>query len=311
MASGAGTSGDEDSIPQRPSVAIIVVNWNNYDDTAACLESLKQIEYPNFQPIVVDNGSTDGSLEKLQSEYERCKFVCNTENLGFAKGVNSGIEGRVDSYDYFLLLNNDMVLEEGALDLIVGASEASSTIGIVSPKTVYFDRDQIQTAGRRFNRLTLSFENVHEGMDSDELSGIIETEAVSGGCMLIKSRMISEIGILSENFFFGGEDVEFCLRARASNWEIVLQADASVRHKAHSSTDSDNRFLQYHSTQNKIKLGLKTGIAGKVGILYKSVRDFTRVVGLPLLKRKAEAKAIVDSYMDLIRGKTRKRTDLL
>lgn len=294
-----------------PSVAIVVLNWNNYEDTAECLRSVRDINYLEYDVIVVDNGSTDNSGERLRDEFEWCEFVFNDENRGFAGGVNTAIEGRISQYGYFLIFNNDMVMDNDTLALLVSAAENSSSVGIVSPKTVYHDRDEIQTGERKFNEYSLAFENVHEGLPPDQVSGVKLVEAVSGGCMLIDSGMIQEIGLLSEKFFFGGEDVEYCLRARRKDWKIALQANTSVEHKPHSTTGSDNRFTQYHSTKNRIRLGLKSGYLGKIGILRKFVADATRVVGFPFLGRSEEAIAITLAYLDIVLQQERKRTELL
>lgn len=294
-----------------PSVAIVVLNWNNYEDTATCLQSLKSVEYPNLDVIVVDNGSSDNSAYRLQRDYNWCNFVLNNTNKGFAKGVNSGIKGRTNDYDYFLLFNNDMTMENDTVCSLIYAAEKTAGIGIVSPKTVYEDNDEIQTAGRRFKKTTLSFENIHNGINKTEISGIMEVDAVSGGCMLLNTKMINDIGTFCESFFFGGEDVEYCIRARQHNWSIILQADTLVKHKPHSTHGTSRVFNQYHSTKNHIRLGLKTGTYGKIGILNKLVSDFLRVLILPLLSRGKEAQMIVMGYFDLLLKRDKKRTELL
>src|SRR5882672_11116161 len=94
---------------KSPKVGIVILNWNNYRDTARCLGSLRSVTYSNYLIYVVDNGSTDGSALKLIAEYENdyIRFILNYENLGFASGCNKGIaQALADGCEYLLLLNN-------------------------------------------------------------------------------------------------------------------------------------------------------------------------------------------------------------
>src|SRR5690606_10813637 len=102
------------------SVAIILLNWNGFDYTKACIESLRQITYPHWQVILVDNGSTDGSLEKLEALFPEAVFLASSENIGFTGGNNLGISYALEQgYPYILLLNNDTLVEKGFLEPLV------------------------------------------------------------------------------------------------------------------------------------------------------------------------------------------------
>src|SRR3990172_4830039 len=100
-----------DFLPHIPKVSIVILNWNGLKDTLACLESLKAVDYPSFEIILVDNGSTDGSPEKLASlakENPKIRLILNSKNLGFSKGYNVAIQKALEhSAEYVLLLNND------------------------------------------------------------------------------------------------------------------------------------------------------------------------------------------------------------
>ncbi|MDB2248605.1 glycosyltransferase family 2 protein [Halorubrum ezzemoulense] len=290
---------------QCPKVGIIVINWNNYEDTAECLNSISNISYPDFDVILVDNGSRDGSREQLQEEFGWCKFVFNNENLGFAKGVNSGMKSRLERYDYFLLLNNDAIVQPGLLNQLVVTGEEQGDIGIVGAKLQY-DESTIHSAGREFK----SFDNIYEGKDPNEVNGIYEVGGVIGACMLIKVDMILDIGMLDEDFFFGGEDEEYSLRAIENDWKIVVQGDASVLHKSGATADRDD-FIKYHSTKNQMKLRLKRDSFSAFDIIKKASRDMKIFFGYIALGRFSESKAILIGYYDLLIGKKEKRTDML
>lgn len=279
-----------------PEVAIIILNWNNYEDTAECLESVREIDYPNYETIVVDNGSIDGSGQRLKEEFEWCKFIFNEENLGFAGGVNSALDSLCDEYDYFLLLNNDVVIEPDTLRLLLQAADSGPDVGIVGPKILYHDSDLIQSAGREYK----SFVNIHEGKHESEINGITEVGGIIGACMLINAKMMNQIGTLDEDFFFQGEDREYCLRATAKGWKIVLQADSIVSHKHHSS--SSIGFRRYHRTKGHILVKNKAVQYSFLSILLEFFYNTIRAMGHTILGNPTESKAILLAYYDLTLG---------
>ena len=115
-------------------VSIIVLNWNNYNDSAECLESLNNIDFPNCEIILVDNASEDGSAERLKMNYPNISLIKNHDNYGYAKGNNVGIKQALkNGADYVLLLNNDTVVDQHFLTPLVMDAEADNGIGIVGP----------------------------------------------------------------------------------------------------------------------------------------------------------------------------------
>lgn len=279
-----------------PEVAIIILNWNNFEDTAECLESVREIDYPNYETIVVDNGSTDGSGQRLKETFEWCKFTFNEENLGFAGGVNSALESLCDEYDYFLLLNNDVVIEQDTLSSLLQAADLDPNIGIVGPKLLYPDSELIQSSGREYK----SFRNLYEGKHKSEISGITEVGGIIGACMLINAEMMSQIGTLDEDFFFQGEDREYCLRAQSDGWKIAVQAGATVSHKHHSS--SSIGFRRYHRTKAHILVRAKATQYSFLSILVEFFYDTIRAIGHTILGNPTESKAILLAYYDLTLG---------
>lgn len=123
-----------------PSVFIVILHWKNYESTRDCLASVQQITYPNYQIIVVDNYSDDGSVERLQAEYPGCVFLINDANLGFSRGCNVGIrEAYHRGAAYVLVLNNDMQVETGFLEPAISAAEKDAEVGLVTGKILYKD----------------------------------------------------------------------------------------------------------------------------------------------------------------------------
>lgn len=218
-----------------PKVAIIVLNWNNYADTKECLESLENATYPNYEIIVVDNGSTDGSAARLEAEFPRHKFIRNKENLGFAGGCNVGIKVSLEeNADCVLLLNNDAVLEPSSLKPAVETLFSSKEVGIVGGKIKnYFKRDRIDSVGVKRILWPIGFMR-SEGMgrlDRGQFEARAERAAVSGALMLIKRDVFNAVGLLPECFFFGGEDIDFCLSAKEKGFKIIYEPCFVAYHK--------------------------------------------------------------------------------
>ncbi|MGP8012425.1 MAG: glycosyltransferase family 2 protein, partial [Halobacteriota archaeon] len=137
---------------REPKVAIVVLNWNGKRDTVECLASLNEIDYSNYEILLVDNGSTDGSQKYFRAQYPEIELIENEMNLGFAEGNNVGIRHAMNGRaDYVLLLNNDTFVHPKFLSELVRVAEGGSRIGFVGPKIYYQEwrgqRDVIAFAG--------------------------------------------------------------------------------------------------------------------------------------------------------------------
>jgi len=171
----------------NPRVFIIILNWNNWLDTFECLESLKNNDYPNYEVVIVDNGSD----EKPQSPNPDIKIIYNKENLGFSEGNNVGIKYALEhGADYVLLLNNDTVVSNDFLSKLVKAAESNEEIGMVGSKIYFYDqKDRIWFAGGKvnwlYNKGTMrGYNEIDKGQY--DLPEIQETDYLTGCCILVK-----------------------------------------------------------------------------------------------------------------------------
>src|SRR2546421_4881319 len=194
----------------NPRVWAIVLNWNNYDDTKSCLESLQQATHCDLKIIVVDNASADGSGKRLQQEFGQHRFVFNEANLGFSRGCNRGIRVALEDEHcaYVFLINNDAVVNPDSISEAVSAAEADERIGLVSGKVLFSEkRNTIWYAGGhidlwRGRTVTRGFGEI----DSGQYESACEVGFVTGAMMLIKREVLERVGLLPEEYFFGIEE---------------------------------------------------------------------------------------------------------
>lgn len=223
----------DDDRDERPEVAIIVLNWNNYPDTEACLESLSDICYSNYRTIVVDNGSTDGSTDKLKRAYsdEVDDFIENKENLGYAGGNNVGIRKALsEGVDYVLLLNNDTIVTPNFLEQLVTVAEYVDQTGVVGPKILNSNDKTVQSTGFRQSPIFPFYKR--DGPETTRW----ECDYVHGCCVLISEEVFEEIGLLDEEYFLYVEERDFYIRAKKAGYKVIMNPDSVVVHEGMGST---------------------------------------------------------------------------
>jgi len=245
-----------------PKVAIIVLNWNGISDTKACLNSLKKITYKNYKVILVDNGSRYDEAHFLEKEFGDYVhlLIKNEQNLGFTGGNNCAIKKALsEDFDYIFLLNNDTEVEPDFLTKLVAFAEKEEKYGIVGPTiTNYKDKNIIWSAGGRYwwwvsrTFLPLQGENV-----SKIKKGNYKVDYISGCAILIKRKIVEEIGLLDEKFFSYQEDADFCIRAKSRGWESWQIPSSIIRHKIFKKFKKVSANQVYLLTRNKLWLSRK------------------------------------------------------
>jgi GT2 family glycosyltransferase len=229
------------SLPTTPlGCGIIILNWNNYDDTSRCVDSTLAQQYPGLGIYLVDNGSTDGSREQLLRNVgdPRVVHIANRDNLGFAAGCNVGIRRAIaDGRRFVLLLNNDSVLaHEHVVRDAVAFLEAHLACGVSGGRMMHWsDPNRIYHLGGY-----VSFFGRRQYVGADETDqGQYETserrDFASGGLMCIRTEVLSQIGLLPEQYFFGWEDLDFCAAAKRAGFEILYDPSFRANHKVHGS----------------------------------------------------------------------------
>jgi len=241
----------------QPKVVAITLNWNGRDMTLDCVASLHKLHYDNYEIVVVDNGSTDGSVEALRDRFPNITLVENGRNLGYSEGFNSGIEKSMGmGAEYILILNNDTVIAPDALTELVTVAQTDETIGFVSGKVYHFDHPNIlQTAGKISHPRSLVGPHIGASeVDTGQYDETKDFEFLDDVFLLVRREVIQKVGGYAKEFFLYYEETDWCARVRQSGFRIVFAPKARIWHKGSMSTgggtnsvntfwNSRNRYL--------------------------------------------------------------------
>lgn len=234
-----------------PQVWCIVLNWNGWRDTIECLDALKQCTYPNLTLVVVDNGSTDGSIARIREAYPQILVLESKKNLGFAGGNNIGIRYALGhGANYIWLLNNDTQPAPDALSALVAKVGTDERIGAVASICYYADAPSTVQAwgGSRVN-LWIGYSRLAMEPRHDEWF-----DTLNGTSMLISRKAVESVGLLDENFFLYSEDTEYCMRLRKMGCRTAIAADSKVLHKVNASTGGNKLLLDRYQTASTLRL---------------------------------------------------------
>jgi GT2 family glycosyltransferase len=280
---------DRDLSSRQVKLSIIVVNWNTELLLRECLTAVYDTtEKLRFEVIVVDNASSDNSIQMVREHFPHVRLIVNEQNLGFAKATNQGVS--VATGTYVLLLNSDVMLQEGVVQRMIGLLERRPEAGIVGSALVIPDVGyQLGAAGFEptlasalcyyffLSKLSpLVFKGIwleHRRRFRSE----IEVDWVSGACLLTRSELFRTLGPLDESYFMYLEDVEWCKRARRSGWKTLYLPTVEVLHRYRGSAspsaltqwlDSLDRY--YRSSHSRLEIGLFHSLAA-CGFLVRSL----------------------------------------
>lgn len=223
-------------ITHYPRVSIIILNWNGLEDTIECLESLKKIAYPNYEVIVVDNGSQGNEPQLLQEKFGECiHLIRNDKNYGYTGGNNIGIKYALTNFlpDYLLLLNNDVVVAPDFLTEMVGLAAGDDQIGLVGPKTyVYGTPDRLELVWYDVDmHKGRAFHVASREVDQGQYETAQEVNYIQGSCLLVREKVIQNVGLLDEEYFCYWDETDYCVRAREAGYKIVYAPRAKIWHK--------------------------------------------------------------------------------
>ena len=215
--------------------AIILLNWNSYEHTANCIASLQQVTPANFDVIVVDNGSEDGSGTLLKQNFAHIKYIQAPTNLGFAGGNNKGFEYAIaHGYEYSLMLNNDTFVEPNFLELLTNYMDVHANVGAIQPK-IFFNnnRQKIWNGGSYFlSWLGWTYSKNYMRTAGPAQNNFAEVDWITGCALLVRTSIVQQIGALNDHFFIYYEDVDFSFRIRQAGYKLIFHPQSVIYHIA-------------------------------------------------------------------------------
>jgi GT2 family glycosyltransferase len=239
-----------------PAISVIIVNHNGESYLNDCLRALSHQTFTDFEVIVVDNGSTDNSREFIKTAFSWVKVIPLSENSGFARGNNIGIEA--SSSKYIATLNNDTIVDKDWLRYLHEAAEADEKIGMVASKILLGrDGSEIDSVGMLIYPDGMSRQRGRGEKDTGQFDGLSEILFPSACAALYRRDMLEEIGLFDEDFFLYCEDADLGLRARIQGWKAVLAPKAIVRHLYSQTSGKYSEFKAYHVERNRLWVLIK------------------------------------------------------
>jgi hypothetical protein len=223
---------------KQPLVYVIVLSYNGRRWLEACFDTLLRTEYENYRVVLVDNASSDGSVELIRSRFPSVESLANNSNLGFSEGNNAGVRMALNGgADYVVLLNPDTKVEPEWLRELITVGEAEDTTGILGAVQLEYD-------GTGFNSWTTSAASRHlaELSDPARARRLIPMEWVEGACFAVKRRVWEDVGLLDPIYFAFYEEIDFCRRAICRGYEVALVPRSRVHHHRGGSWEAGDRI---------------------------------------------------------------------
>lgn len=222
-------------------LSIIIVNWNTRQLLLDCISSIfSTTKGLSFEVVLVDNGSTDGSVEAVSSRYREVTIITNQSNQGFAKASNAGL--RRMQGEYAVLINTDVILTDGALAAMFGFMEDNRSVGMCGPQLLNRDGSK-QTSvgifpsvwGEFASRFLMRFFRPSEHRKlamakTCEFRAPASVECIMGACMMVRKAAIDHVGMFDEDFFLFYEEIEWCSRMLKGGWPVYHLPSVAVYH---------------------------------------------------------------------------------
>ena len=296
----------------EPLIVSVILNTNRRDDTLECLASLSRSDFKNQQVIVLDNHSTDGSVEAICEKYPLTQVVRLEDNLGYAGNNNVGIQLALEiGADWVFVLNEDTVFDAQCLPRLVEAGESDARIGIVGPMVYHFNEPNvIQSGGGMLGPYWKNEHIAQNEPDHGQLKENHEVEWITGCAILVRRAVIEQVGMIDARFFYYWEETEWCLRAGKAGWRIVHVPAAKLWHKGVQRNYEPKPSVYYYSTRNRLLMISKHRAPAVVWLL--AFGDITRTLISWTVRpkwrdKRAYRDAIWQGLVDFLRGRLGKQ----
>jgi len=291
------------------SVYIIILTWNHIVDTIECLDSVFKSDYSDIHVVVVDNASSDNTVQIIREKYPCIDILENGQNLGYAEGNNEGIRySASQGADYVFILNNDTVLDPQAISFLVkDLEENPNAIATVPISYLYALPQKVYFAG---GRVTEQGEPKHLNFGDDEIDnlrllGSTITDWINGCAILIRVSYLQIIGLFDPRFFVIFEDADWSFRARQAGYQLRVVSIAKIWHKSSASLggSSQPKYIYYSTRNRHLWLERNFSIHQRIPFHiyavkndFRTLKNFIKII----IGRTAYHRAIRQGYVDYI-----------
>lgn len=286
----------------NPLVAIILVNYNSFEDTVDCVKSLLNIEYDNYKIVVIDNASTEKNEQAIQFLEKYTLYISSHGNLGFSGGNNLGIHYCNEKFfpDYFLLLNNDTVVREDFLAALLQTANHNKDVGIVCGKIYYYDKqDVLWFDGGTFDLNYGVTDHIHYNEPDKYVSTDEKDIEFATGCLLlIPQNTITSVGYLNEEYFMYAEDTDYSRRVRNAGLRILYTSKSVIYHKVGRSSKNSN-LATYYMIRNNLYIIQKYASKKYLAYLKKMI-----LILKSIIKGEAGLATAIIAVFDFLRHRT-------
>ncbi len=293
-----------------PTFSVIIVSWNTCALTLQAIRSVYAQGDSGVEVIVVDNASSDDSVERIRKEFPDVRLIVNAENLGYARANNMGLAAARG--DYFLLLNSDAeLLSRDTFEKLRRVFEAQPEVAAVGAKLV-LPNGKVQALGRPFLTLKrlikeqLLFAHAFADHDASPLRSPVEAEYIDGAFLAVRRKTVEQIGMLDESFFMYGEDMDWCRRMKAAGWRLIVLPELVVLHHHAAGSKQILRKVLLHNALNNCRYlaryesAATAKAAFDVYLLGMALR-----VPLSLFRRNRLARSYLGGFIDALKMRGR------
>jgi len=246
---------------EKPKVFAITLNWNGKKLLDDCFSSLLGTDYPNFEVVMVDNGSTDGSVEFVRYKYPQVHTIKTGRNLGYSGGFNIGLDYAFNKKEaeYVLVINNDVKVDKKVVSELLKVAETDEKIGFVTGKVYYFDRPDIfQTVGKKEDPIRWNGGHIgNKEKDVGQYDAVCERAFADDIFTLIRREMYKKTGGYDTTFFLQSEEYDWQARAKNLGYKIMYTPYAKIWHKESMTLGKASPLKAYYDARNPMLVILR------------------------------------------------------
>lgn len=288
-------------IDPSPLVYAVILDANRCQDTLECLRSLQQSDYPNLKILVLDNATTDGTLQAVRDQFPGVEILELAENKGYAGNNNVGLVYALDHQaSWIFILNDDITLSPDCLKILIETGEADPEAGILGPMVYHHDEATvIQSAG---GILDQHWQPQHVGAnqpDEGQYEQVREVDWITGCAILVRRQALEQAGLMDERFFLYNEEVDFCYRIHREGWKILHVPGAKLWHKGVQRNYQPSPNVTYYTVRNLFLFLEKSG-APLAARLYLWSSILRRIASFSLRPKWKEKKAHRDAAVQAL-----------